>query len=138
MERENKLIKNTMIVAVGKICTQFISFFLLPLYTAVLTASEYGVVDLVNTFVSLLMPIIYLQIEQAVFRFLIDARENRDNTRKIICSTFIFVTILTFFLLFFYFFFAKYIVNEYKLYLVCLLIVSMFSNISLQITRGIR
>ncbi|BBK63264.1 MAG: oligosaccharide flippase family protein [Thomasclavelia ramosa] len=137
MERENKLIKNTMIVAVGKICTQFISFFLLPLYTAVLTASEYGVVDLVNTFVSLLMPIIYLQIEQAVFRFLIDARENRDNTRKIICSTFIFVTILTFFLLFFYFFFAKYIVNEYKLYLVCLLIVSMFSNISLQITRGI-
>ena len=32
-----QLIKNTGILALGKICTQFVSFFLLPLYTAYLS-----------------------------------------------------------------------------------------------------
>ena len=74
MNREKQLIKNTAIITIGKICTQMISFFLLPLYTAILTAEEYGIVDLLNTLVSLLIPIITFQIEQALFRYLIDAR----------------------------------------------------------------
>ena len=53
MNREKLLIKNTAIVSLGKICTQLITFFLLPLYTAVLSTEEYGVVDLLNTLVGL-------------------------------------------------------------------------------------
>ena len=55
MNREKLLIKNTAIVSLGKICTQLITFFLLPLYTAVLSTEEYGVVDLLNTLTSLLL-----------------------------------------------------------------------------------
>ena len=72
MNREKQLVKNTFIVALGKICTQFISFFLLPLYTAILSTEEYGVVDLLNTYISLIIPIVFLQMDQAIFRFLIE------------------------------------------------------------------
>ena len=74
MDREKKLAKNTVILTIGKLCTQLITFFLLPLYTAVLSTEEYGTVDLLNTLVSLLLPIVTFQIEQAVFRFLIEIR----------------------------------------------------------------
>ena len=46
MSREKTLVKNTFILTVGKICTQLITFFLLPLYTAILSTEEYGTVDL--------------------------------------------------------------------------------------------
>ena len=74
MNREKGLIKNTLIITIGKICTQLITFFLLPLYTSILSTEEYGIVDLLNTLVSLLLPIITFQVEQAVFRKLIDNR----------------------------------------------------------------
>ena len=49
MSREKQLAKNTLIITVGKVCTQLISFFLLPLYTGILSTEEYGIVDLLNT-----------------------------------------------------------------------------------------
>ena len=76
MNREKQLVKNTVIITIGKICTQMISFFLLPLYTSILTTEEYGVVDLLNTLVSLFIPIVTFQIEQAVFRYLINTRND--------------------------------------------------------------
>lgn len=46
MSRKTELAKNTAILTVGKLCTQCISFFLLPLYTAILSTEEYGTFDL--------------------------------------------------------------------------------------------
>ena len=60
MNREKTLVKNTAILTIGKICPQMITFFLLPLYTAILSTEEFGIVDLLNTLVSLLLPIITL------------------------------------------------------------------------------
>ena len=74
MTKEKELIKNTAIITFGKICTQLVGFFLLPLYTAVLSTVEYGTVDLVLTYSSLLLPFVTLALEQALFRFLIDVR----------------------------------------------------------------
>ena len=34
MNKKKQLAKNTIIIFFGKVCTQLISFFLLPLYTA--------------------------------------------------------------------------------------------------------
>lgn len=45
MNRKKELAMNTVILAVGKICTQLINFFLLPLYTSLLTTDDYGVVE---------------------------------------------------------------------------------------------
>ena len=47
MNRKKELLKNTMIITIGKVCTQLITFFLLPLYTNFLTTLEYGKIDLI-------------------------------------------------------------------------------------------
>ena len=81
MSKEKQLFKNTAIVSLGKICTQLITFFLLPLYTYILTAEEYGIVDLLNNLVSLLIPIVILQIDQGVFRYLLDCRGQEEKEK---------------------------------------------------------
>ena len=79
MSKEKAFAKNTLVVTIGKISTQIITFLLLPIYTAVLSTEEYGIVDLLTTLVSLLLPIITLQMEQGIFRFLIDCRKNEEE-----------------------------------------------------------
>lgn len=83
MSRGKELIKNTAIVAVGKVCTKFLSFFLLPFYTAILSTEDYGIVDLFNTYISLLLPLIVFQIEDAIFRFMIEVREKEEEKERL-------------------------------------------------------
>ena len=82
MNKNKELVKNTAIISIGKICTQFLSFLLLPLYTSLLTTKDYGTVDLITTYQQLLGYIVFFQIEQAVFRFLIDVRNDKDKYRQ--------------------------------------------------------
>ena len=42
------LASNTIIFAIGNILVKLISFFLMPLYTSVLTTEQYGVAELLN------------------------------------------------------------------------------------------
>ena len=88
MNKEKELAKNTAIITFGKICTQLVSFLLLPLYTSILNAEEYGTVDLIITYSTLLLPFVTLALEQALFRFLIDIRNNHDLIRRYISTTF--------------------------------------------------
>ncbi len=67
----------------GKISTQFVSFLLLPVYTDKLTTAEYGVLDVYLTLASILIPILTLQIEQGIFRFLI----TQDEKKEVVLST---------------------------------------------------
>lgn len=70
--RGRYLAKNTAIFAIGNVAARLISFFLVPLYTNILTTAEYGVVDLVNTLCTVLAPILILNINEAVMRFALD------------------------------------------------------------------
>lgn len=137
MNREKQLIKNTAIITVGKICTQMVSFFLLPLYTAILTTAEYGVVDLLNTLVSLLLPVVTFQIEQAVFRYLIDARNDEEKTAKVISTTVFTVIIQCIIYLAIFILVSRWINNEYKYFLATNVIACIGSSIMLQISRGL-
>ena len=86
MSRTRSLAKNTLLIAISKISTQSVLFFMLPLYTASLSTSEYGAVDLIITYGGLFAPLIMLNVQQAVFRYLIDARSDNDIQRKIITN----------------------------------------------------
>ena len=135
--KEKELLKNTTIVSVGKICTQLITFFLLPLYTAILSTAEYGIVDLLNTLVGLFLPIMTLQIEQGIFRFLVERRGNREEQNKLISTSLLIVAgqVLLFGVTFFVF--SLFIQNEYKYFLALNLLANVCSSILLQITRGL-
>lgn len=137
MEREKVLVKNTAIITIGKICAQMISFFLLPLYTAVLTTEEYGIVDLLNTLVFLLLPIVTLQVEQALFRYLIDSRNNEQEMKKIISTTIFSVIVQSLIFLLVFIIVSRWIHNEYKFFLAINVIAAIFSSIMLQIARGL-
>ena len=80
--RKKQLAKNTAILTAGKICTQCVSFLLLPLYTAFLDPSDYGVVDLITTYVALILPILNLQIDMGLFRFLLDVRDDEKKQKQ--------------------------------------------------------
>lgn len=49
-----------------------ITFFMVPLYTYCMSTEEYGVVDLLNSTVQLLLPFVTLQVQDAVFRYSLD------------------------------------------------------------------
>ncbi len=86
MSKESKLIKNTAIIAIGNIMTKCISFFMLPLYTSLLSTTQFGTVDLISTYSALLLIIITLQFEQGVFRYLVEVRDNKGLQKKYITT----------------------------------------------------
>lgn len=137
MSKGKQLAKNTLIILLGKICTQFISFLLLPLYTSVLVSSEFGVVDLIITYIGLLVPIVTLQLESALFRYLIDERENENEKENIITNALFSVIIQMILALILFKFVLIFINVNYQYYIVVMIISTIISNILLQIARGL-
>lgn len=135
--REKKLAINTIIIAIGKACTQLITFLLLPLYTSVLSTSEYGTVDLLNTLVGLALPIITLQIEQGTFRFLIEGRKNNEKKKEIISSSLFIIVIACVIFSILFFISSLFIDNKYKYLLFLNIIIYVFPTYFLQISRGL-
>lgn len=137
MKSRNKdLIKNTIIIMLGKFCTQFIVFLLLPLYTAYLTTEEFGTVDLIITYVSLLAPLISLQLENGIFRFLIDERQKNTKAAKYITSSMYCLILLMILGVTIIFLLSLFFNINYVYYLCILIITTMMSNYMLQISRG--
>lgn len=136
-ENSKELVKNSLIILLGKGSTQFIVFLLLPLYTAVLTTEQYGVMDLITTYVTLLSPLISLQLENAIFRYLIDNRNNEDNKRVYVMSSALTLGILLIMGLLFITVFTFYFKINYGFYLALLVLITMISNYLLSIARGL-
>lgn len=137
LNREKDLTKNTIIITIGKVSTQFVSFLLLPLYTALLTTKEYGTIDLIITLVQLIIPISSLMIDQAVFRFLL-IDETDNGKKKVITSAFMVLLCISVITIVLYFLLAVFVENDYKIWLLLILIVTAFSNLFLQIARGLK
>lgn len=90
MQRKTYLAKNTALFALNSIGTKLITFFLVPIYTKAFTTAEYGGVDLVSTIATILVPIITLNIGEAVMRFSLDENAQEE---KIICIGVIFAVL---------------------------------------------
>ena len=79
MGKYKYLIKNMGLLTLSSFATKLLSFFLVPLYTSVLSTGEYGTYDLFNTTIGLLFPILTLDIQEGVLRFALDKdNDNRD------------------------------------------------------------
>ena len=81
--RNERLIKNVILFAIGNIGSKLLQVILVPLYTRVMTSAEYGTVDIMQAIVSLLMPIFSFTIYEAVFRYAMD----NDYDKKAVYST---------------------------------------------------
>lgn len=68
------LFKNIGLLTLSSFATKLLSFFLVPLYTNILTTTEYGTYDLFNTTIGVLIPILTLNIQESVMRFTLDKK----------------------------------------------------------------
>lgn len=73
------LAKNIGVLALSNFATKLLSFFLVPLYTSILTTEEYGTYDLFATTVYLLVPILTLNIQDATIRFSLDKNYEKKD-----------------------------------------------------------
>lgn len=137
MEREKQLAKNTLIITASKLLTQATNFLLLPLYTAKLSPTAYGIVDLFNTYIYLLSPLITLQLENALFRFLVDVRANEEGKEKYISTITISVLINSLIALVVIGFLGFYIKIDYWYFLAINVFFTVGTNLLLQIARGL-
>lgn len=78
MSTGRKLITNTILFTINAIGSKLMVFFLVPLYTHYMSSSEYGIADLVNSTVSVLLFLGTLKINSAVLRFAVSEKYDRQ------------------------------------------------------------
>lgn len=135
--KKKALLFNSLILFLGKFSTQFISFLLLPLYTAYFKTEDYGIVDLITTYIVLLVPVITIQTEMYVFRYLIDNREDEKEKTRIISNSLLVVSIMTFISSILFCIICCFIDIRYSFYLLLMVLSTILSNLFMQISRGL-
>lgn len=136
MKETNRLLKNTGIIAIGNLSTKAISFFLLPLYTAILSTHEYGVIDYIITLSMFCVPCISFLMDEAIFRFLIDCK-NKEEKSVMISNSFIMVFIGVVAFLVIIYPILNYIKYEYTWYLILFVISDIIATMISALLRGI-
>lgn len=135
--KEKSLAKNTIIILMSKFFTQFLSLLMLPLLTKALSTGEYGSFDLITTYAWLAAGFMSFQVENGIFRFLIDSRSDEEKSSNIIFNGL--VTIVLLFVIFTIIYipiFSLLRVNNY-LYIYFYAISTLMFNIPLQTSRGL-
>ena len=91
MDKYRKLLSNTLILTIGTFASKLLVYFLMPLYTAILSKEEYGTADLITNAANLLIPFCCIGITHGVFRFAADEEENN----KVVFSSGVSVLLLS-------------------------------------------
>ena len=79
MDKYKYLLKNVGLLTLSSFSTKLLSFLLVPLYTSQLSTAEFGTFDLYNTTIGLLIPILTVDIQDAVLRFALDENTDKDK-----------------------------------------------------------
>ena len=80
MGKYKKLLSNTLILALGTFGSKLLVFFMMPLYTYVLSSDQFSVADLISQTANLLIPLACVGIVDGIFRFTLDGEEDRKKT----------------------------------------------------------
>lgn len=105
------VLKNSLIYTLSSVLSKGISFFLLPLYTAILSSQDYGILELIAVITTLVIIIFSLQINQGIARYFNELRTSKVT--RIYSSTVFIFGIITFSLLFLLGVFFKPLISHY-------------------------
>lgn len=95
MNKSKYLMKNMGILTISNFSSKILVFLLVPLYTSVLSTTEYGSYDLAVSIATLLYPILTLNIVDAVMRFSMDQTYDKKHIAYI-GMKFVFLSIVIF------------------------------------------
>lgn len=138
MNKYKYLLKNIGILTLSSFATKLLSFFLVPLYTNILTTTEYGTYDLFNTTIGVLLPILTLNIQESVLRFSLDKKYKRKaivtiGTRYLIVSNLIVIIGLAINAMFE----VSILVKQYSIFFFLMFLTQSMSGIVMAYIRGI-
>ena len=140
MKKYLELLKNIGILTLSNFGSKILSFLLVPLYTAMLSAEEYGNFDFINVTISLLIPLLTLNISEAALRFLLDSKRTEDEKKDITYITFryalISIAIVTMFSVINYIFNFIPILKDNFIFFIIFYLVSVMYQVIQNITRG--
>lgn len=77
--RFGKLFSDTVIMALGTFGSKLLVFLLMPLYTALLSPSQYGTAELITGTANLIMPFACIGITSGIFRFAAEKGTDREG-----------------------------------------------------------
>lgn len=109
----------------------------MPFYTALLSTEDYGAVELINTYVNLLLSMVIFQIGDALFRFVIDVRKDIQEKRRVVSTILLFCIFQCLMFSLIWSMADSFITLPYKEYLYCNVISNVFSSVLLQLCRGL-
>lgn len=133
--KNQKLIINLLLMFCVYIIPKVFSFFLIPIYTACLTANEYGVSDLIASTASLIIPFVSLATPNAVMRYTIEDNSDKRPFQISLKISMIGFSILAIVLVGVYFVFS--IDRLYLVFLLLTCIFSIITDINLSYSRGV-
>ncbi len=124
--RYTTLIKNMLIFGLGLLGSKFVQFMLLPYFTNVLSTAEYGTIDLTVTFVGLAVPVVSLELSDAMLRFGLSEDTDKKSLFKngvmVLLGASLFVLLLSPLLVFYK------SISPWKWYIVILVVLQCFKT----------
>lgn len=138
MGRYKHLIKNIELLTLSSFSTKLLNFFLIPLYTNILSTAEYGTYDLFSTTTGVLLPVLTLNIQESVMRFSLDNKLSRRSilsvgTRYLMGSS---VLVAVGLVVNGVFGFSA-VIRDYSIYFFLIFFTQALSNIVLAYIRGV-
>lgn len=73
------LMKNVILFTLSSFIPKLLTFLLTKVYTEILLPEEYGIFDIINTTASLLIPLLTIDIQDAVLRFAMEKRYEKSK-----------------------------------------------------------
>ncbi len=135
-DKQTKLVKNTLILSIANFFAKGITFVMAPFIARWLLSNEYGIYDLVLTYMSLFTPIVILDCGEAMFRFMLDETEERKKqvvtNSSLISLLGIILCVVVLIVV------SIYTQDDIYLYILGLLIAQVLNNFFMMYMRGLK
>ena len=85
-----KLISNSIIYTISGLLLKGLNIFLLPLYTAYLSTDDFGVINITNTFTSVMLFVVAFSLYTSISRFYVEYKDEPEKLKRFYGSVFLF------------------------------------------------
>lgn len=91
MKSKKMVLKNSILYTFSSLLVKAFNFFLIPIYTFYLSAEQYGVINIVNSFINVAMYLVGFSLYTAIIRFYIEYKDDKERVKEYIGTIVIFL-----------------------------------------------
>src|SRR5690606_15201938 len=93
MNSKKTVIKNSFLYTFSSLLVKAFNFLLIPLYTYHLTTEQYGIVNLINSFMNVSIFIVGFSLYTAIIRFYVEYKDDNDKLKDYISAIVMFISL---------------------------------------------